>query len=428
MATTTALNTFGSNFSADASTYIAKKLLMLALKQMALYQLCDMDQLPKNNSRTLQYTRYERVDLPQQTLSEGVTPDFHSMSISTVTAVMDQWGAVIPVTDVAIDSVKHPVLQQAIGLAANQAAETIDREVAKVMLTGTNIYYPGAVVSRATLGAGSKITSTEIAKVVANLRADGANPREDGYYVGVLDPFSEEDVIEDIRFIESHRYGQIKKLMEHEIGAWKGVRWVRSNTLPYVTRLDDPAEIHQATADAGGGTGQLGPAAYFFKVAVVDRATGHETYMEAEFSESVAAPNSAIDITLGALPANATSGSLFRIYAGTVSGGPLYLVSSDHAPAAVVRVTQIPSSGDVAQATPPGGDLTVRHAWVIGKQAVICASLNNIRATLTPAVASDSDPLIQRRKVGWKTDFKTVIANDDFLARLEHVTTDGNIA
>jgi N4-gp56 family major capsid protein len=88
-----ATNTLSSNFSSDVSTYIAQKVLSVALKNLVLYQLADKAVLPKNSSRTFQYTRYERVALPQSTLSEGVTPGDTSMSIAVVTAVMDQWGS-----------------------------------------------------------------------------------------------------------------------------------------------------------------------------------------------------------------------------------------------------------------------------------------------------------------------------------------------
>ena len=423
-----AVNTFASNFSADSSTYIAKKLLMLALKSLVLFQLCDKDKLPKNNSRTLQYSRYERVDLPQNTLTEGVTPGDTTMAVSTVTAVMDQWGAVIPISDVAIDSVKHPVLQEAISLASIQAQETVDREIAKTLLTGTNIFYPGAVVSRATLVAGSKIDSAALGKITANLRTDGAQPREGGDYVGAVHPMGEEDMIEDVKFIEAHRYGMVKKLMTQEAGTWKGVRWVRSNTLPFISLLAG------ASAVAGAGaatTGSLTPATtYYFKVAVVDKATGHETWISAEFNATTngaGVGSDSIDVTIPALPANATANSLFRVYAGTASGGSLFVFSNDQAASSLEVVTSIPTSGDVAQATPPASPLTVYHAWIFGRQGVICANLNQIRAYLTPAVPSDSDPLVQRRKVGWKTDFKTVISNDNFLARLEHTTTNGNL-
>jgi N4-gp56 family major capsid protein len=137
-------NNSTSTFSSDVSLYIAQKVLQVALKNLVLYGLCDKAPLPKNSGRTFQYTRYERVVLPQSALSEGVTPGDTAMSISTVSAVMDQWGAVIPLTDQAIDSIKHPVLQKAMELAGMQAAEALDREIALTLLAGTNVFYPNA--------------------------------------------------------------------------------------------------------------------------------------------------------------------------------------------------------------------------------------------------------------------------------------------
>jgi hypothetical protein len=43
----------------------------------------------------------------------------------------------------------------------------------------------------------------------------------------------------------------------------------------------------------------------------------------------------------------------------------------------------------------------------------------NLQSTLTAPVATDSDPLIQRRKAGWKVMFKAVINNQNFFARCE---------
>lgn len=414
-----ATNTLTGNFSADVSLYIAKKLLMLAQKQLILYQLCDKAQMPKNSGRTMQYTRYERVDLPQSTLTEGVTPGDSSMAITTVSVVMDQWGAVIPISDVAIDSVKHPVLQQAITLAGRQAKETIDREIAKTLLTGTSVFFPAAITSRPNLTAGNKLESAAIGKLVASLRALGAAPREDGHFVGVMHPYSEEDIINDTKFIEAHRYGQVKKLMNQEVGTWKGVRWVRSNALPFISLLTGATGVGQ---DLGS---LLNSTPYDFKITIIDKATGYETHCQAKLDVTTGAADESVDITLPALPSNATAGSTFKIYAGA-NGGVMYLSKTGQAAAAVVNITAIPTSGEVAPADPPAA-LTVYHSWVFGVQSVICAELNKVKAYLTPATPSDSDPLVQRRKVGWKCDFKTVIANDDFLARLEHVTTTGNL-
>lgn len=413
------LNTFASNFSGDVSNYIAKKTLSLAVKQMALYQLCDKAPLPKGEGRSFTYTRFERVALPQSPLSEGVTPGDTSMAITQVTAIMDQWGAVIPISDVAIDSVKHPVLQKAIELAAMQAQETVDREVAKVMLTGTNIYFPGSTTARASLGATDKLGSAVIGKVVSKLRADGARPYDGDLFVGVVDPFSEDDITNDATFVDAAKYGMVKKLMVNEVGEWKGARWIRSNTLPNVKLLAAVSGASSATAGS-----LVASTAYDFKLAIVDKNTGHETHVSAKADVSTAGGQTSVDITIPALPADATAGSTFNLYFGA-DNGTLYLAASGIAASSTYNQKTLPSSGAVAQAT-PCATYKVHHAFVLGKEAVGCVELNKIKAYLTPAAPSDSDPLVQRRKVGWKADFKAVVQNDAFMARIEHITSNGN--
>lgn len=408
-----------STFSGDyVSAYIAAKILALAEKQLVFYQFCDKAQMQFNSGRTFQYTRYERVVLPQAALSEGVTPGDSQMSISTVSAVLDQWGAVIPLTDVAIDSVKHPVLQKAIQLASMQCKETIDREIYKVLITGTNVFFPNAITARGSLTSADKISSSAIGKVVANMRSRGAMPYDGDLYMGVVDPFAEDDMMNDTTFVDAAKYGSLKKLLVNEMGTWKGVRWVRSNSFPAI-------RLHTGASGATSVTvGSLSVSTtYNAKLAVVDKNTGHETYITATFNAATAnmGADTSVDITVPALPAGATAGSKFRLYFGT-NGGTLYLAANDIAASSTYNQGTVPTSGAVAQVAPPSG-LPVHLSFVFGKEGVACVELNKMAAYLTPAVSSDSDPLVQRRKCGWKTDFKTVITNDYFLARLEHVTT-----
>ena len=410
-----ATNTYAANFSTDAATYIAQKTLMIALKRLAFYQLFDKAPLPKASSRTFQYTRYERLPLPQSTLTEGVTPGDTNMTISTVQAVMNQWGAVIPISDVAIDSVKHPVLQKAIDLAAHQAQELVDRECCKIGLSGANVYYPNkSYTSRSQITSGDVVTSPVIGRVTSILRDAGAMPFDEGsdLYAGIVDSYVNDDISVDTTFTAAAEYGQIKKLLVNEIGEWKGVRWVRVNTLPILTLLAGASAASSATA------GSLSPATqYDFVVSIYDYMTGFETFSTATFSGTTSGGQTSMAITLPALPTGATALSTMNIYAGAHSG-TLYLAQTGLAPSTVVNQGTIPTSGQTAQATPPTG-VNVHFSVILGKEAATCVELNKIHAYLTPAIPSDSDPLVQRRKVGWKTDFKAVICNNAFLARIE---------
>ena len=142
-----------SNFSGDSQTYIAAKTLIRIHRDTIVYGLGRKEKLPHRYSTTFQYTRYEKLNLPQTTLTEGVTPSNTSISISTVTAVMNQWGAFVDLSDVVEVTIKHPVLEQAITLLGEQAAETIDRECIKVLQANANVFYAGIATSRATLWA-----------------------------------------------------------------------------------------------------------------------------------------------------------------------------------------------------------------------------------------------------------------------------------
>lgn len=413
------LNTFSGNFSGDAvSAYIAAKILSLATKQLVLYQLCDKAAMQFNSGRTFQYSRYERVILPQTALTEGVTPGDTAMSVTVVTAVLDQWGAVIPLSDVSIDSVKHPVLQQAIKLGALQARETIDREVFKVIQSGTNVFFPNAIAARGSITTADKISTASIGKVVANMRSAGAQPYEEDMFMGVCDPFAEDDIMSDTVFVDAAKYGAYKKLMVNEIGSWKGVRWMRSNSYPSISLLTGASAADSATAGSLAVSTQ-----YDVKLAVVDANTGHETFITAVFSGTTSSSHSSLDVTVPALPAGATAGSVFRVYAGAHSG-VLYKQADGIAASATYNLKTIPVSGSAAQAAPPAS-IAVHLTFVFGNEGVACVELNKMQAYLTPAAASDSDPLAQRRKAGWKCDFKTVITNDKFLARLEHACTNG---
>lgn len=57
--------------------------------------------------------------------------------------------------------------------------------------------------------------------------------------------------------------------------------------------------------------------------------------------------------------------------------------------------------------------------WVMGQEAFAVPELMSLQTFLTPAQASDSDPLVQRRKASWKVMFKPVICNELFIERLE---------
>ena len=407
-------DTTSSTLSNDMlSAYIADKTLMVAEKQVKMAQLGDPARLPSKMSPSFQYTTYDRLALPQSTLTEGVTPASTQMSISTVSATVEQWGQVVVITDVANLTIKHNVFQKAVELLALAAAETRDREVQEVLLAGTNAQYAGTSnTTRGNLAAGDVITTGTIRTTVANLRNNGARPYSGDLLVGVIDPSVEQDLTSDATFVAAAQYSKVQLLLNGEIGTWMGVRWIRSNFLYTFTGAAS------ATAADVSAAGSIDANTTVYTVTTrVDATTGFENGGTQEATTTVA--NDGLNTHAVRVTMPSTTGYTYNVYAGTVSG-TLYQVSTGNAAGATYDITTVPTSGTQHPAIAATG-VTTHVVWVMGKEAFAVVTLDgmSLQTYAVRATASDSDKLAQRHSAGWKLMFKAVICNNNYLRRIE---------
>jgi N4-gp56 family major capsid protein len=396
-----------SSFQADSQTYIAAQTLKRINRDLIVYPMGKKETLPNRFSKTFQFTRYEKLNLPYSALTEGSTPDNSTMSVSTVQAVMDQWGSYINLSDVAVITAKHPALQQGIELLAEQASETIDRECIKLLQSNTAVTFPGAATSRFTLVATDYITTSVVKEVLSGMRSQGARPVSGRLFMGLMDPFVEMDLLEDATFQNAASYSNIVALFNGEVGTWMGTRWMCSNLIPTMSRL--AAVVTASSATAGALTVAT---TYYLQVTAVDNPLGFEVASTAEQTQATGAGDTSINITMPA-----TTGFTYNVYFGAAAG-VTFLFSSQNAPGSVVNVGSVPVSGATPPAFPAVG-VVVHFSWVLGQEAFAVPELMSLQTFLTPDQASDSDPLKQRRKAGWKVMFKPVICNELFLERIE---------
>lgn len=424
--------------SADTATYIAEKTLRITEKITRFYDLGDKAKLPSHSSKTFQFTRYDRLPLPQVGLTDGTTPASRTLAISTVSAVAEQWGDLVSITDVVDLTIKHKAFQKAIELVGKQSAETVEREIFETLLAGTTLYYPGSVTARSSITSTDVPTSDTLRKIVANLRDAGASgldrpqgvedPELGDYYVGVVDSFVEQDIASDPDFIDANMYAKTKRLWNGEAGTFLGVRFVRSNMLPTITSR----AAATATATDDGGT--LTTDSYYrTMVTGLDDTFGYEKLLFQGEDDQVIGAGDDNHLSL-VIPA-VTGYSKYNIYmsAGSVSanavGTVMYLQNASATVASgTYRIGFATESGNdfTAKSTgttnPPETNAStskVHLSFFLGKEAYTVVDLENIKTHMTPKTPSDSDPLVQRRKVGWTVFFKAIITNNTFFARLE---------
>jgi len=80
--------------------------------------------------------------------------------------------------------------------------------------------------------AADPLTCAGVAKAVTVLMSNHAQPMADGYYVGVLSPFTQYDIRNDSAWVNADHYAGSKKPYNGEIGEWNGIRFVL-DTFPW---------------------------------------------------------------------------------------------------------------------------------------------------------------------------------------------------
>lgn len=291
-------------------------------------------------------------------------------------------------------------------------------------------------------------TETDIRRVVANLRNNGAlgmEPAEGGNedpilgdnFVGIIDPFVEMDLQTLSGWVSANQYMGTTKLWNGEAGTYAGVRFVRSNHVPTLTRGASVTTATVVGASVSTGSFNLethegASAAVGLVVTAVDTGTQFERviYDATLFAVGTAVLASTTDNSAAAINITVptTSGFVYNVYVTDVatqsssvnaSSARLANGGSRIAAGGQATLTAFNSSGTLVPAALNSATDGVHQCYFIGREAYTVVNLENLRSYLTPAQESDSDPLLQRRTAGWKVFFKAVINNNNFMAKLE---------
>ena len=117
--------TTSTTLAADLQTYFSKKLLTQANYKTVLEQFAYKEKIPSNSSKTISFTQYADLAVATSPLTEGTAPTDTALSSSAITAVIDQLGAYVTLTDLAELTPKHPALSTALSLLVRQLSTLV---------------------------------------------------------------------------------------------------------------------------------------------------------------------------------------------------------------------------------------------------------------------------------------------------------------
>lgn len=248
-----AITAYG-DISPRTAAYASKDMLVRGLPYLVIEKFGQSKPLPANNSKVMKFRRYTALDNTPVALTEGVTPVGKTLSYTDVTATLSQYGDLIRITDVVMDTHEDPVLREATELLGEQAAQLVETMRFGILKAGTNVLFANGA-SRVAVNTPVTITLQRravrtlkrqnarfITKIIRSTAAYGTENVAPGY-VALIHPDCEADVRGLTGFTPAEKYGSITP-WENELGKCEDVRYVSST-------------IFAPFADAGGVKGVM---------------------------------------------------------------------------------------------------------------------------------------------------------------------------
>ena len=215
-----------STLSDEMKVYYSGYLIDNAVPKLVHDQFGQKHPIPKNGGKTIEFRKYSPLPKLLTPLTEGVTPDGQSLTVTTIEATVDQYGGYVTISDMLQLTAIDNNMVQATKLLGNQAGASLDTITREVLNGGTNVVYAGGVASRSALTATSKLTVDDIKKAVRALKNQNAEKIGDSY-VAIIHPDVTYDLTNDPTWQSVKDYDP-KDWYEGEIGKIAGVRFVET--------------------------------------------------------------------------------------------------------------------------------------------------------------------------------------------------------
>lgn len=221
--------------STMANVYVVAKMLIRALPYLVFEKFGQAYPLPTKSTKTAKFRRFESLDATPKELTEGVTPTAQTFSVTDIEATVHQYGNLVTMTDVLLDTNDSPVMEQVTQIVGEQAAETVENMRIGVLLGGTNVEYANGTARNEVNTPISLPLQRRITRKLKNQKArfltDSIKSTPRFYtesispcFVAVCHPDCEADIRSMPHFQDVKDYGNTSP-WENEIGAVEGVRY-----------------------------------------------------------------------------------------------------------------------------------------------------------------------------------------------------------
>jgi len=232
--------TYQELLPAVEATVIANNLPVAKAREV-IGRFMTISKLGRNQGRSVKWTRYNTLPKAMSPLADGIPPTSTKPTKTDITASLEQYGAIVELTDRITMTHTDPVLNIETERCMENASETIEAVRFGIAKGGTNVIYAGNVASRslvnATISRGlirqavrnlSRNRARRITKMIKASALIATEPVA-AAFVAVVHPDLESDVRNISGFTPVEYYSNPSAAFEDELGKAEGIRFVKSD-------------------------------------------------------------------------------------------------------------------------------------------------------------------------------------------------------
>lgn len=199
--------------------------------------------LPKNKADNMKLRRRVPLAINTTPLTEGVAPTAQALGFEDVTVTLNQYGAVIELTDKVQDLAEDPVLNEATSECGENAGGVFEAVTLGVIRAGTNVAYSNGAARNAVntavnlsvlRGAEAFLNvkkAKKVTKYVPSTVKTVSEPVRPAL-VALCHSYHQQDLEQLAGWTPIERYGDAMGQLPYEIGKIGGIRFCASPDMP----------------------------------------------------------------------------------------------------------------------------------------------------------------------------------------------------
>jgi N4-gp56 family major capsid protein len=218
-----------SGLSNEVAIYYEKTFLARAEYEYIHKEGAQMRSQPKNEGKTVYFTRHTPLATVTTALSEGANPSENALTASTVSATLGEYGTTVKISRFLSQTSIDQNNKEKIEVIGQNMGETLDELVRNELFTGATVQFAAGKAALTAVAASDVLSANEIRKAVRALETNKARKYQGrASYMGKIGPYTKYDLMGDSTWVNAKTYSDTTDLYRGEIGELYGVRFLNT--------------------------------------------------------------------------------------------------------------------------------------------------------------------------------------------------------